>query len=106
MSLNASNVKGNTKKSICNTLYFIGYCVGGIAFPQLWSSTDAPRYIRGLMCSLTAWSLFIGLMLVYSMVGARRNRKRDNLTTETLVHGYEPGADVTDFQDKTFRYTT
>jgi hypothetical protein len=63
----------------------------------------SPRTEVRLRCT---WILFIGLMLVYWMVGARRNKKRDKLTTETLVYGYEPGADVTDFQDKTFRYTT
>jgi hypothetical protein len=106
MSLNASNVKGNTKKSIINTLYFIGYCVGGIAFPQLWTSQAAPRYLNGLICSLTAWITFIGLMLVYWAVAARRNKIRGKLAEETRLHEYEPGADVTDFEDKTFRYTT
>lgn len=106
MSLNASNVRGNTKKSIVNTLYFIGYCTGGIAFPQLWSSTDAPRYIRGLICSLVAWSLFIVLMFVYWAVAARRNHSRAKLAEESILHEYEPGADVTDFEDKTFRYST
>ncbi|KAH8880836.1 membrane transporter [Thozetella sp. PMI_491] len=106
MSLNASNVKGNTKKSIVNTLYFIGYCTGSIAFPQLWSSTDAPRYIRGLICSLTAWSAFIVLMVVYWFVAARRNRQRERFAQDAPIHEYQPGADVTDFEDKTFRYQT
>ncbi|CAA9956601.1 Major facilitator superfamily transporter [Pyrenophora teres f. maculata] len=34
MSLNASNMRGNTKRSVVNTAYFIGYCSGCIGFPQ------------------------------------------------------------------------
>lgn len=105
MSLNASNVKGNTKKSIVNTLYFIGYCSGGIAFPQMWTTQTAPRYESGLICSLTAWSLFIILMFVYMFVAQSRNRNRDKLAAEGYTNEYEPGSDVTDFQDKTFRYS-
>jgi hypothetical protein len=106
MSLNASNVKGNTKKSIVNTLYFIGYCAGGIAFPQLWNSKTAPRYTNGLICSLVAWICFIILMLVYWGVAARRNNNREKLAQQIHIQEYEPGADVTDFEDKSFRYTT
>ncbi|ETS79376.1 hypothetical protein PFICI_09229 [Pestalotiopsis fici W106-1] len=106
MSLNASNVKGNTKKSIVNTLYFVGYCAGGIAFPQLWSSVDAPRYTNGLICSLTAWGLFVILMFVYWTVAARRNKSREKMCENHQVNNYEFGADVTDLEDKTFRYST
>ncbi|OJJ42166.1 hypothetical protein ASPZODRAFT_77557 [Penicilliopsis zonata CBS 506.65] len=106
MSLNASNVKGNTKKSIVNTLYFIGYCTGGIAFPQLWSSKDAPRYTNGLICSLVAWGLFIVLMLTYWSIASMRNKERTRLAVEGYVSPYEAGADVTDFNDKSFMYTT
>ncbi|KAJ5804929.1 hypothetical protein N7474_010816 [Penicillium riverlandense] len=106
MSLNASNVKGNTKKSIVNTLYFIGYCTGGIAFPQLWSSKDAPRYTNGLISSLVAWGLFILLMLTYWLVAVMRNRRRVKLAQEGYASPFEAGADVTDFQDKSFMYTT
>ena len=106
MSLNASNVRGNTKKSIVNTLYFIGYCAGAIAFPQLWNTKTAPRYLSGLAVSLAAWGILVALMGWYWFAGERENKKRDNLESEGSVSLYEPGADVTDKQDLTFRYST
>lgn len=106
MSLNASNVRGNTKKSIVNTLYFIGYCAGAIAFPQLWNTKTAPRYLAGLAVSLVAWGILTALMLVYWFNGTSENKRRDRLESEGTVELYEPGTDVTDKQDLTFRYST
>lgn len=106
MSLNASNVRGNTKRSIVNTLYFIGYCAGAIAFPQLWSTKTAPRYLAGLIVSVVSWVVLIALMLYYWWNGSSENNRRDRLEHETSLLHYEPGADVTDKQDLTFRYST
>src|SRR6266536_4846375 len=44
LSLIASNVKGNTKKSAVSAVFFVGYCTGCIVGPQLWQAQDAPRY--------------------------------------------------------------
>lgn len=40
MSMLASNVRGNTKKSTINAMFNIGYCVGFIVGPQLWYVND------------------------------------------------------------------
>ena len=106
MSLNASNVRGNTKKSVVNTLYFIGYCVGGIAFPQLWTTKDSPRYLSGLICSLVAWGILLVLMLAIWFLFSRENKRRERIMSEGYVVPYEAGEDKTDKEDLTFRYTT
>ncbi|CAG8950023.1 hypothetical protein HYFRA_00004357 [Hymenoscyphus fraxineus] len=105
MSLNASNVRGNTKRSIINTLYFVGYCTGCIGFPQLWSTTTAPRYLAGLAVSVASWGILIFLVLFYWFKGSRENQRRDALQ-EGSITTYEAGSDVTDKQDLTFRYST
>lgn len=105
MSLNASNVRGNTKRSIINTLYFVGYCAGCIGFPQLWSTTTAPRYLAGLAVSVASWGILIFLVLFYWFNGSRENKRRSALD-ESSITTYEAGSDVTDKQDLTFRYST
>ncbi|PVH70980.1 membrane transporter [Cadophora sp. DSE1049] len=105
MSLNASNVRGNTKRSIVNTAYFIGYCAGCIGFPQLWTTETAPRYTAGLIVSVVDWGLLILLMAYYWYHGWSENKRRDKLESESIVTVYESGADVTDKQDLTFRYS-
>lgn len=104
MSLNASNIKGNTKKSVANTWFFIGYCVGEIAFIQLWNSHTAPRYLAGLIVSLVAWGVLIILMLAYWFIFSRENKKRELLVVDEDYVPYEAGADVTDKEDLSFRY--
>lgn len=44
LSMVASNVAGFTKKSTVGALLFIAYCAGNIARPQIFVSTEYPRY--------------------------------------------------------------
>lgn len=44
LSLFASNTAGFTKKSTTSAFIFIGYCVGNLAGPQFFISTEAPHY--------------------------------------------------------------
>lgn len=36
LSLISSNVRGNTKKSVCSNAFFAGYCLAAIIYPQWW----------------------------------------------------------------------
>lgn len=103
MSLSASNVRGNTKKAIVNALFFVGYSTGCIAAPQLW--TDPPRYRNGVICALVDWGLLYVFVPAYWWICWRENRLRDKTHSQGPVE-FTPGADVTDKEDKAFRYTT
>ncbi|RMZ11860.1 hypothetical protein D0864_00865 [Hortaea werneckii] len=114
LSLTASNVKGNTKRSIVNTAFFIGYCAGCIASPQLW--TDRPRYFEGVVTAIVTWCLLFLATLAYRIVCAR-----DNANRERVLNGVEISAggteqvdldrsgaakgDLTDKEDTNFRYS-
>ena len=103
MSLNASNICGNTKRSVVNTTYFISYCASCIGFPQLWTTETAPRYTDGLIVSVADWAILILLMAYYCYHGWSENKRRDRLENVSNVTVYEPGAQVTDEQDLTLR---
>ncbi|KAI7484343.1 hypothetical protein KC351_g4532 [Hortaea werneckii] len=114
LSLTASNVKGNTKRSIVNTAFFIGYCAGCIASPQLW--TDGPRYFEGVVTAIVTWCLLFLATLAYRIVCARDNTKRERMFNgvEIPAGGREQvdldrsGAakgDLTDKEDTNFRYS-
>ncbi|KAK1535925.1 hypothetical protein CPAR01_09467 [Colletotrichum paranaense] len=118
-SMMASNVKGNTKKSVVSAGFFIVYCVGCIVSPQAWTEGDAPRYTKGCILSMASW---VGLIITYAVYGVvlkRENATRDRLAAEGRyeydVGGHDGGAeavqmgvavdsDLTDVQDKAFRY--
>lgn len=116
LSLLASNVKGNTKKSTASAVYFLGYSTGCIAGPQLWQAPDAPRYIKGCVSSVVSWILLIITFLVYYFVFRQENKKRDQIIFDTespapqkvdeeLNVGVSVDSDLTDKQDLKFRYT-
>ncbi|KAH7367823.1 major facilitator superfamily domain-containing protein [Plectosphaerella cucumerina] len=116
-SIIASNVKGNTKKSVVSAAFFISYCVGCIVGPFAWTQKDAPRYATGCILSLSA---MIGLVItfgVFLVAAKKKNAKRDAKASEgrseyivekgdgTQRAGVSTDSDMTDLQDKGFRYT-
>ncbi|CAG9951297.1 unnamed protein product [Clonostachys rosea f. rosea IK726] len=100
LSLIASNIKGNTKKSAASNGYFIFYAAAAIAGPQLW--TKGPRYTDGIITDLVSLGCNIVICVLFWLSGTLENRKRDKLN----ISADHPGdADVTDRQDMSFRYT-
>ncbi|PGH12796.1 hypothetical protein AJ79_04020 [Helicocarpus griseus UAMH5409] len=111
LSLSASNVKGNTKRAVVNTMFFIGYCAGCIGAPQLWTSHAAPRYFEGVVTAIVNWFILIVAMVVYWYLCHRENGRRDKMMMTGAVMGSEgegrmteERADVTDMEDLWFRY--
>ena len=102
LSLSASNVKGNTKRAVSNSLYFIGYSVGCIAGPQLWKDKAAPRYFEGVVTAIVDWCLFIVVVTAYWAFCYLENRKRDRESTDD-VQQFDT-TDITDKEDRLFRY--
>ncbi|VUC30795.1 unnamed protein product, partial [Clonostachys rosea] len=113
--LMASNVKGNTKKSVVSTGFFVCYCVGCLVAPQAWQSKDAPRYSTGNYLSIGSLCLLFLTFIAYGVEMERRNRNRDRkaaqgdsryLVTEAdgVATGVSLSSDMTDIEDKVFRY--
>lgn len=48
LSVVTSNVAGFTKKSVVTNLIFVSYCAGNIVGPQLFVSSEEPRYPVGV----------------------------------------------------------
>ncbi|CAH0028409.1 unnamed protein product [Clonostachys rhizophaga] len=117
-SIIASNVKGNTKKSVVSAGFFISYCVGCFVSPFSWKAEDGPRFSKG--CILSIVSLIV-LMISYAtfiVMAKTKNKRRDAKLAAGMV-AYGAGdddhkasgatssldSDMTDVQDKRFRYT-
>lgn len=112
LSLSASNVKGNTKRAIVNTMFFIGYCAGCIGSPQLW--TEKPRYTSGVITALVTWALLFCVTIGYRYLCIRDNDKRDRDFSDehfdqaqvvVLDKNGQPKSDLTDKEDHSFRYS-
>lgn len=104
----ASNVKGNTKKSVVSAVFFIFYCVGCIVGPQLWQKQDAPRYRKGCIASIVSFGCLVIAFLVHYFTAKRSNKKRDKAAEELNdvdLAGMATDSDLTERQDKGFRYS-
>ncbi|CAJ0538754.1 Ff.00g067110.m01.CDS01 [Fusarium sp. VM40] len=117
-ALMASNVKGNTKKSSITTMFFVAYCVGCIISPQAWTEDSAPRYLKGCILSIASLIFLMIILVVYAFLLNKENSLRDKRAVEDNIDyvvdsqgsasGIQSGvaidSDLTDRQDKAFRY--
>ncbi|KAJ6184975.1 hypothetical protein N7519_006276 [Penicillium mononematosum] len=111
LSLAASNFKGNTKRAIVNGMFFIGYCAACIASPQLW--THSPRYTEGVITSIVTWCLLFLVVILFRFLCVWDNKQRDEQAASLGVSVDQevkldenglPQTDLTDKQDRQFRY--
>ncbi|KAJ5611390.1 hypothetical protein N7510_008109 [Penicillium lagena] len=119
-SMIASNIQGNTKKSAISNMFFIGYTIGCIAGPQLWTAQDAPRYTKGCIASIISWGLLLMAYSIHYFYLKRENKRRATLVMEMNAAestaneeeiskadnhiGIEIDSDLTDRQDLRFVY--
>ncbi|KAK7203701.1 major facilitator superfamily domain-containing protein [Myxozyma melibiosi] len=108
LSMLSRNVAGQTKKTTAIAMNFVGWAVGNTVGPQVFRTTDSPRY-------MTAFGVHMGCygLLIIMLVGLRfwlvsQNNKKDKMlqTGEALpdvdlTHAFE---DLTDRENPNFRY--
>ncbi|EEU41298.1 uncharacterized protein NECHADRAFT_46191 [Fusarium vanettenii 77-13-4] len=109
ISLAQANTAGSTKKSVQYALLYIGYAVGNLIGPQTFQESQAPAYTGGFVAMLACYCICAGLMGLYWAISFAQNRRRVAAAAEQrngdcdLVGSF---ADRTDFEQKTFIYTT
>ncbi|KAF4907627.1 putative transporter [Colletotrichum viniferum] len=116
-SIIANNAEGNTKKNIVSAAFFVSYCVGCIVSPQAWTQDDAPRYRKGCISSIAAMVCLILTFAEYVVIVKAKNKSRDakadagksefsaGISWNNEQAGVDVDSDLTDVQDKGFRYT-
>ncbi|RJE26099.1 Major Facilitator Superfamily [Aspergillus sclerotialis] len=106
MSMISSNVGGFTKRATVSSIIFICYCAGNIIGPQLFFQDEAPKYQSGFLAMIiclvvaTIDILLLGVLLFWE------NKRRDRKAALSGVEERQDTelADITDFQNKDFRY--
>ncbi|KEF60037.1 uncharacterized protein A1O9_04887 [Exophiala aquamarina CBS 119918] len=105
VSMGMANVAGNSKKSFMAAAIFYLYNVGNIVGPQ-WVRSEQidshyPRLWQGV---IGCYALVIGIAItLYIMLGAE-NRRRDRLALDSKEAERVAFDDLTDKQNKHFRY--
>ncbi|OJJ42741.1 hypothetical protein ASPZODRAFT_76411 [Penicilliopsis zonata CBS 506.65] len=114
LSLISSNVAGFTKKSTVTAILFIGYCVGNIAGPQLFSSSQAPTYYGAFAAILACFCIGIVDVLLLRGYMVWENRRRDKAQGKVIEPESDAPAgftmddgcimDISDWQNESYRY--
>lgn len=98
----SANVAGSTKKICVTSLYIsVGFAIGNIVGPQSYRAKDAPHYQPAKVSMLATQAASIGLALIIALIYRLRNNSRPNIEEKDA----SDWADLTDLEDKTFRYT-
>ncbi|KAJ0342841.1 hypothetical protein COL922a_000665 [Colletotrichum nupharicola] len=109
LSLNSSNTAGATKKSFMGVSVAVCYAIGNIIGPQLFLSSQAPRYPLGIAAMMFAFALMAASGVAYYVLCVFENKRRDaqyGIPEDKVQAGLESERqDKTDWENKGFRYT-
>lgn len=100
LSLISSNVRGNTKKSLCSNAFFVGYCVAIIIYPQWWTGS----YRGGLIVNLIMWGILDLVFVFYRQKSEFENKKKARLLKTENVPIAHMNQDLSDKQDLRHMY--
>ncbi|KGO39840.1 Major facilitator superfamily domain, general substrate transporter [Penicillium expansum] len=116
LSLLASNVTGFTKKTTVQAHFFIVYCAGNIAGPQLFIEKEAPHYLTAYNGCLGSLAVAIGLAVILRFYLDWENKRRDKeqgvYIDPEAIDIFEHDLDdmmlarviQTDWENRSFRY--
>ena len=109
MPLISRNIAGQTKKTVVVTMNFCAWCAGNATGPQVFLSTDAPRYFIAFATHMGCYALLVATIAFLRWWLKRHNDKKDRLAEagvseakdEKMVHAFD---DLTDRENPNFRY--
>lgn len=108
LGLTSTNIAGSTKKITVACIQTIAYTVGNIISPQTFQSKDAPRYLPAKIAICILYFLItIDLCLIRWLAvreNKRRDRRREELGEFYVVEQNHEFLDLTDRQNREFRY--
>ncbi|KAK0392229.1 hypothetical protein NLU13_1726 [Sarocladium strictum] len=107
LQLPASNVGGYTKRTTATAFVFLAYCVGNIIGPQGWIGSEAPIYQTGCKLIIGCVAAQICIAAALRLLLIRRNKMRDAEQQGQPQEALDDALlqDLTDFENRSFRYT-
>lgn len=112
-SLISRNIAGQTKKSTTLAMSFIFWAAGNMTAPQIFQSTDAPRYRKGFAAHFCLYVIFNITLTITRVLIVRRNRSKRDTAAASETHPVQADAkishthafeDLTDKENPDFRY--
>lgn len=109
MSMISRNIAGQTKKTVIVAANFCAWCAGNAAGPQVFLTTNAPRYFIAFSTHMGCYVILVITIIFLRFHLKRQNQKKDELAAagvreaddQKMVHAFE---DLTDRENPNFRY--
>ncbi|KAH9907482.1 major facilitator superfamily domain-containing protein [Xylariomycetidae sp. FL2044] len=106
MALITANTAGRTKRAFVNASAGFVLAVGEIIGPQFFLDRQAPHYELGIFALIVSFAIMTATGGLYWVLAVLENRSRDAAGEPAGTGGGEAlDDDITDVQDKTFRYS-
>ncbi|KAK4057065.1 hypothetical protein OIO90_001965 [Microbotryomycetes sp. JL221] len=96
-----SNTAGASRKTLVGSIVFMFLNLSNIAAPFFFLKGEEPRYPSGFKITMALVAVGIGCTAIYGVLCARENRVRASLPKDEQDRAFE---DLTDFENKAFRY--
>ncbi|KAL2784277.1 major facilitator superfamily domain-containing protein [Aspergillus keveii] len=107
VSVYQANIAGHTKKTVLYAWFFVAWAIGNIIGPQTFREDQAPAYTGGTVAMIVCYIVAIAMILSYGVICHRENRKRKREASGGGVGvGAQDWLDLTDRENRGFRYTT
>lgn len=100
----ASNVGGYTKRTTATAFVFLAYCIGNVIGPHGFIGSEAPIYQTGCKLIIGCVAAQVCIAMALRLLLIRRNRMRDAEPHDPEVTNDEVLQDLTDFENRNFRY--
>ncbi|KAK0550907.1 hypothetical protein OC846_003477 [Tilletia horrida] len=103
-----ANVRGSTKQSISSAAIFLGYNVGNIIAPYLVKAQQVQQHYRDCFISIIfgmCMTMVLSVVLIAAMHYENRARDREQQQPPNEPVTIPLDDDLTDRQDRTFRYS-
>lgn len=104
-----SDAAGHTKKVTVSATFLVSYCIGNVIGPQTFRASDAPQYQPARVTMVACMAIATADLFLLLLVNLRENKRRDKFQAENPSSKIAPDnvefLDLTDFENKNFRYS-
>jgi len=100
----AANIAGHTKKVTMNAILLMSFCLGNIIGPLTFRQQDQPDFIPAKITIIVTCGFAAGMALVLRAYYTWENKRRDREAETTGHVANEEFLDLTDRENKRFRY--
>lgn len=106
LQMPASNVGGYTKRTTATAFVFLAYCIGNIIGPHGFIGAEAPIYQTGCKLIIGCVAAQVCIAGALRLLLIRRNRMRDAEPRDPNAEALDESLlqDLTDFENRSFRY--